>query len=801
MGLLTRSIWLILAPLLQLVTTADAQRKDYPFVPARFTDVHVTDEFWSKRMETNRAVTIPFAFRKCEETGRIDNFAIAGGLKKGEQCGVYPFDDSDPFKIIEGASYSLSSHPDPALERYLDSLIAIIAVAQEKDGYLYTARTNNARRLEGWAGESRWLRESRSHELYNAGHLYEAAAAHFEATGKRTLLDIALKNADLVAGVFGPGKLRIPPGHQEIEIGLAKLYRVTGDSRFIQLAKFFLDERGHANGGRTPYGTYAQDHKPIPEQEEMVGHAVRALYMCSGMADVAALMGDSAYAAAADRLWANLVGKKLYLTGGVGSQGSGEGFTAEYDLPNLSGYCETCASIASVLFNHRLFLLHGDAMYIDVLERTLYNGLIAGVALSGDRFFYPNPLASRGNVQRSEWFDCACCPTNIARFIPSIPGYVYATAGDELFVNLFVASRAGLKTTTGTVLLTQETRYPWDGDVQLTVQPDRPARFAVNVRIPGWARNEALPGALYRFAERTDSVTVKINGTPVAYSLQRGYARLERKWRKGDRVQLHLPMPIRRISANERLKEDSGMVALQRGPVVYCAESADAAGGHVLNLVLPDTASLRSEFRPDVLNGIVVLLGKAIATRYSGEGKPFIETRQDFAAIPYYAWSHRGKGEMTVWLPRESALASPLSGPSLTKGCRVTSSGGEGFAALNDGQVPAGSADRSQGVFLWQTGKDTAWVQYDFPKPLDVAGVQVYWFYDSTEVYRMPKSWRVLARFEGKWEPVWNPQRLWGTEKGRFNDVYFETFRTDALRIEAVLQPGARAGIIEWKVY
>jgi DUF1680 family protein len=799
MGFLTRSICLVVAALPQLVTLAGAQRKDYPFAPVRFTDVRVTDAFWSKRMEVNRTVTIPFAFRKCEETGRIDNFAIAGGLKKGEQCGVYPFDDSDPYKIIEGASYSLGNHPDPVLDRYLDSLIAVIAVAQEKDGYLYTARTNNARRLAGWAGESRWLKESRSHELYNAGHLYEAAVAHFEATGKRTLLDVALKNADLVAGVFGPGKLRIPPGHQEVEIGLAKLYRATGNPQYIQLAKFFLNERG--TGGRTSYGTYAQDHKPILEQEEIVGHAVRALYMCSGMADVAALTGDPAYAAAAERLWANLLGKKLYLTGGAGSQGSGEGFTAGYDLPNLSGYCETCASIANVLFNQRLFLLRGDARYIDVLERTLYNGLIASVALSGDRFFYPNPLASRGNVERSEWFDCACCPTNIARFIPSIPGYVYAVAGDELFVNLFMASRAEIKTKMRTVLLTQETRYPRDGDVQIAVRPDRSARFAINIRIPGWTQNEALPGALYRFMERADGVTLKINGTPVAYSLHQGYARLEREWKKGDRVELHLPMPIRRIVADDRLKEDSGMVALQRGPVVYCAEGADAADGHVLNLVLPDTALLRDEFRAEVLDGIVVLLGKAVATQYSGEGKPLIETLQDFTAIPYYAWSHRGKGEMTVWLPRESARASPLFGPSIAMRCRVTASGGNGSAALNDGEVPAGPADRSKGVFLWQAGKDTAWVQYDFPKPLDVAGVQVYWFDDPASVCRIPKSWRALARIEGKWEPVWNPQKVWGVEIGRYNDVFFETFRTDALRLEVVPQPGATAGIIEWKVY
>jgi len=801
MWLLTRTLLLIFPAVPLLVTLVDAQQKDYPFAPVHFTNVRITDEFWAKRMEINRTVTIPFAFRKCELTGRIDNFAIAGGLKRGEQCGVYPFDDSDPYKIIEGASYSLSSHRDPVLDKYLDSLIAIIAVAQEKDGYLYTARTNNAKRLVNWAGESRWLMESRSHELYNAGHLYEAAVAHFQATGKLTLLDVALKNADLVAGAFGPGRLRMPPGHQEIEIGLAKLYRATGDPKYIQLAKFFLDERGRSSGGRTRYGEYAQDHKPIQEQDEMVGHAVRALYMCSGIADVAALTNDAGYAAAVDRLWDNLVGRKLYLTGGVGSRGTGEGFTADYDLPNLSAYCETCASIANVLLNHRLFLLHGDARYIDVLERTLYNGLIAGVALSGDRFFYPNPLASRGNAQRSEWFDCACCPTNIARFIPSIPGYVYAGAGDELFVNLFVASRANLKTKARTVTVTQETRYPWDGDVLFTVQPDRPARFALNIRIPGWARNEVLPGALYRFSEKTDGVALRINGTPVTFGLDKGYARLARRWEKGDRVELHLPMPVRRVLADERLKEDSGMVALQRGPVVFCTEGVDAPDGHVLNLVLPDTAPLLSEYRAEMLNGISVLRGKAIATKYSGEGKPLIETEQDFTAIPYYAWSHRGKAEMTVWFPRERALATPLLSPSIGMRSRVTASSGTGSGAVNDGETPASSADRSKGVFVWQPGKDTAWVQYDFGRPQDVAGVQVYWFDDPSAGCRTPRSWRVLARFEGKWEPVWNPQKVWGVEKDRYVDIFFETLRTDALRLEAVPQPGATTGIIEWRVY
>ena len=394
---------------LNALNCSHSTQKDYPIQPVAFTEVKMTDQFWRGRMETNRAVTIRHVFDKIEETGRIDNFAIAGGLKEGEQQGIYPFDDSDVFKTIEGASYALMVNSDPELEAYLDSVITIIGAAQEEDGYLYTVRTNKADRLRRWFGDERWEKLDGSHELYNAGHLFEAAAAHYQATGKRNLLDIAVKVADMVDRTFGPGKLRKPPGHQVIEMGLAKLYRVTGEQRYLDLAKFFLDMRGKPLDGRELRGEYNQDHKPVLEQDEAVGHAVRAGYMYAGMADVAALSNDRSYVKAIDRLWGNVVGKKLYLTGGLGSRGGNEGFSGNYDLPNMSAYNETCASIANVYWNHRLFLLHGAAKYIDVMERTLYNALLSGISLQGKQFFYPNPLASVGQHERAEWFGCPCC--------------------------------------------------------------------------------------------------------------------------------------------------------------------------------------------------------------------------------------------------------------------------------------------------------------------------------------------------------------------------------------------------------
>jgi DUF1680 family protein/alpha-L-arabinofuranosidase len=630
-------------------------KRDYPIEPVSFTDVKVTDDFWSGRIETNRKVTIPYAFGKCEETGRIDNFAIAGGLKEGKHRGSFPFDDTDAYKILEGASYCLSVHPDDKLEKYLDELIVKIAAAQEDDGYLFTARTNKAQHLVNWYGKERWEKLGGSHELYNMGHLYEAAVAHYQATGKRNLLNVAIKNADFLDTVFGPGKNETAPGHQIIEMGLARLYRATGNEKYLKLAKFYLDTRGP--GGNA----YNQAHQKVVEQSEAVGHAVRASYMYSGMADVAALTGDESYRKAAGRIWDNVVTKKLYLTGGIGARGSGEAFGDAYELPNESAYCETCAAIGNVMWNHRMFLSSGDAKYIDVMERTLYNALISGVSLSGDSFFYPNPLESRGQHQRSPWFGCACCPGNVTRFIASVPGYVYAQQGNTVYVNLFVDGSTKIKIGKNTVGLKQQTQYPWEGKVKIVVEPERSSEFTIAIRVPGWARNEPVPSDLYRYFSRSDGDPIfRVGGQAVKVNMHKGYASFKRKWKKGNVIEVILPMPVRRVLSNEKITDDKGKVALQRGPIVYCAEWPDN-DNHVLNLVLADNAKLTTEHQKDMLNGITVIKSKALALSFDKEGKKALKKEQDFVAIPYYAWAHRGPGEMTVWLARDESAAKPLT--------------------------------------------------------------------------------------------------------------------------------------------
>ncbi len=656
---LTLIKFFVLLIALWTLTSGCAQKvqKDYPIKPVTFTEVKIEDTFWLPRLETNRLVTIPFAFKKSEETGRIDNFSKAGGLMPGQFIGRR-YNDSDVFKIMEGAAYSLSLHPNPELEAYLDDLIAKVAAAQEDDGYLFTTRTIDPENPAPGSGDERWSNLGSSHELYNVGHMYEAAVAHYQATSKRDFLEVALKNADFIASVFGPDKRRGFPGHQEIEIGLAKLYRVTGDEKYLKLAKFFLDERGQEEYKKMFPETsdlsvynqdwYLQTHQPVIEQEEAVGHAVRAAYMYSGMADVAALTGDESYIKAIDRIWENVVSKKIYVTGGIGSRHEGEAFGDNYELPNATAYNETCAAIGNVFWNHRLFLLHGDAKYLDVLERTLYNGLLSGISLSGDRFFYPNPLESDGKYEfnqgaatRKPWFDCACCPVNVARFVPSIPGYIYAWQDDVLYVNLFVKSQATVRIGENPVRVAQETRYPWEGKIQITMNPEKAAEFAVYIRIPGWVQNEPVPSDLYSFLQpQEENIVLKVNSEVQALDMEKGFVRLHQKWEKGDVIELNLPMPLRRVLAHEKVKENVGKIALQRGPLVYCLEGIDNEG-QVFNKDLPDDFSFEVEFRPNLLGGINVITIK-----------PADEDVR-LVAIPYYAWSHRGIGEMVVWIPRK----------------------------------------------------------------------------------------------------------------------------------------------------
>jgi DUF1680 family protein len=638
--------------LLAVVSNAYTQKTgDYPIKPVEFTQVHFNDQFWEPRLNKNIEVTIPASLKKCEETGRIENFQVAGKLKKGVFRGVFPFDDSDVYKIIEGASYALTIKPDIRLSTYLDTIIMYIAAAQEPDGYLHTWRTIDPfKPPTTWSGdENRWSDIQGGHELYNAGHMYEAAVAHFKATGKRSLLDVAVKNADLIVNIFGPGKIITVPGHEEIEIGLIKLYRVTGNKNYLDQARFFIEHRGKIEGRDKLFGEYNQDHIPVLNQTEAVGHAVRAGYLYSAMTDVCAVTADSSYLHTLGLIWDNVVSKKIYLTGGIGARHEGESFGDNYELPNFSAYNETCAAIANIMWNHRMFLMTGDAKYMDVLERTLYNGMLAGVSLSGDHFFYPNPLASNGeetfnmgSCTRSAWFDCSCCPSNVTRFIPSIPGYVYAIRNDQLFVNLFVGSTAELEVSGRKVVLSQTTGYPWDNKISIVLNSEEPAKFNLKIRIPGWARNVVMAGDLYRYTNATEgTVSITVNGTKEPVMLENGYSAITRVWKNGDVVELTLPMQVRTIASNEKVLENLGKIAVECGPIVYCAEGIDNTAD-VLNATLSESTGFKKEFNRELLGGISVV-----------RTVPSVPGEKELTLIPYYSWSNRGVGKMAVWFSRK----------------------------------------------------------------------------------------------------------------------------------------------------
>ncbi|UCE47882.1 MAG: glycoside hydrolase family 127 protein, partial [Phycisphaerales bacterium] len=578
--------------------------RDYNVKPVPFNNVRVEDRFWTPRLETSRKVTIPYCFEKCEETGRISNFEKAAGLTEGKHEGIY-FNDSDVYKVMEGAAYSLRVHPETMMRLYLEKVIKIMAGAQWEDGYLFTFYSIPQRRPE-----KLWTNVQSIHEQYCVGHMYEAAVAHYQVTGEKSFLDVATKNADLICDVFNAGNRTDPPGHQEIEIGLCKLYRAAGDGKYLDQAKFFLDQRGR-KGNRGPrgnkglYGTYSQDHIPVTEQTKAMGHSVRAAYLYTGMADVAALTGNMEYVRAIDAIWKDVVDTKLYITGGIGAAGGHEGFGGHYELPNMRAYCETCASIANIFWNHRMFLMHGEAKYIDVLERVLYNAALSGISMEGDRFFYPNPLESNGQHARSAWFGCACCPSNVARFIPSVPGYTYAHKEGDVYVNLFISGTGEIETAGNRITLTQKTGYPWQDGIHIAVEPEKQQQFTLFVRIPGWARNEPVPSDLYRFQRpNKEKPSLKVNGKTVKIDLKNGFVAIDRTWKAGDTVDLHLPMPVRRVIAHENIVDDRGKVALQVGPVVFCLEGPDN-DGEVLNLTIADNAVLRTRFRRDLLNGVM----------------------------------------------------------------------------------------------------------------------------------------------------------------------------------------------------
>ena len=732
------------------------QRKnDYPVAPVPYKDVQITDAFWTPRLDNNRKVSIP---------GMLDRY---------EQMGRNP-----DLRLVEGACYELAEHPDPELRSRIDSkLDALIAAIRAH------------KRVWSSAGDG---------QLLNAGNFMETAVAYQEATGSRKLLDVAIEIANDIDAVFGPDKRHDISNHEGIKLGLVRLYRATGDVKYLKLAKFFLDTRGNPARRTHLYGAYAQDQEPVKAQTRAIGHCVRATYLYAPLTDIAVLTGDSAYVQASQRIWQDAVSKRTYLTGGVGTYRDEEDYGDDYDLPNLSCWNEICAAFGNTLWNERLFLLTQDARYIDVLERTLYNGLLAGVSLAGDTYLYQAPLEAYAGFARQKWFGPNCCPPNLARLLPQLGSFVYAQGDSGLYVNLFVASTAKAKVKGFNVAVAQETKYPWEGVVKLTLDPQAVTRFPVLVRIPGWAREEPMPELLYHYLpSQAPAFTLKVNGAAATFGRERGYAKIDREWKAGDTIELNFPMPVEKVVARDEVADDRGLVALERGPLVYCVEKTDNPGG-VFNLAAPDDARFQFAYRPDLLGGMGTITGNSLT------------------AIPYFAFGNRGSADMEVWLARDPAKARVAPTPTPASAAKATSSVGTGTVAENyprhtpptpeqrwypnsqdgsgdiraiqESREPVNSEDGS-GPYLRlrpQTG-DAAWVQYDFAKPAKVSAVEVYWK-DDKQYCVLPKGWRLLYKEGAAWQPV-RASGPFGVEKDKFNHVAFEPVTTTALRIEIQLQP------------
>ena len=789
-----------------LCISAQSKGSGYPTDPVPFTNVKVAqNSFWGQRLQASREVTIPLAFSKCEETGRYDNFVKAAQQMHadhnlGFEVGGYSFDDTDVYKTIEGASYLLQTYPDKKLKAYIDSVLDVVAAAQEPDGYLYTARTMNPEHPHEWAGPTRWsMVEDLSHEFYDLGHMVEGAIAHYQATGSRKFLDIAIRYADCVCREIGdgPGQVVRVPGHQIAEMALAKLYTVTGDKKYLDQAKFFLDKRGYTERR----DEYSQAHKPVLEQDEAVGHAVRAAYMYSGMADVAALTGDQGYIDAIDRIWDNIVSKKLYITGGIGATSSGEAFGDNYELPNMSSYCETCAAIGNVYVNYRMFLLHGDSKYFDVLERTLYNGLISGVSLDGGGFFYPNPLESIGQHQRQAWFGCACCPSNICRFIPSLPGYIYAVKDNNLYVNLFAANTLTQKIGGKEVVLSQATSYPWDGDITISIDKSANKKgFNLKIRIPGWVRNQVVPSDLYYYSDsKNPGYSIMVNGKPADGALtDDGYFTIGRKWKKGDKVQIHFDMEPRTVKANQNVKADVGRISVERGPIVYCAEWPDNDFS-VRNIIINQNPKFTVE-HSDELYGLNKITTQAQSVSFGEDGRLQVVDR-DLVMIPYYAWCHRGSGEMTVWIPQElratrASMPETVASKSKVQASTPTSA----LSAINDGMSLEGSDEAVPYYHWWPKNGGTEWLTYTFKEKATVSRSSVYWFEDQPwGGCGLPKAWRIYYLDEqGSWKPV--EADAYPVARRTVCTVNFTPVATTALKLEVDLPDNLSTGLYEWDV-
>jgi len=779
----------LVLPLLLMTAHAADNQPLAKLRPVPFTAVQISDSFWYPRQEINRTASIPVNLENLVKSGNILNFELAAkGAHSGFQGPV--FMDSDVYKALEAASYSLATHPDPILDKRLDEIIAGLAVAQQPDGYLNTYFTIKE-------PGKRWTNLRDWHELYCAGHMFEAAVAHFQATGKRNFLTVATRFADYIDSVFGPGKRMGYPGHPEIELALVKLWRATGERRYFNLAQFFIENRGtkfFAEEHQTPLdsydGAYWQDDVPICDQDRIKGHAVRACYLLSGATDVAAETGNQALLKMIGRVWRNTTERNLYLTGGIGPSAHNEGFTVDYDLPNPTAYQETCATIALAQWNHRLALLYGDAKYADVVERALYNGTLAGVSQDGTRFFYVNPLESRGMHHRQPWFGCACCPPNVARTLAALGGYAYAVSDASLWVNLYIQGTAKTTVSGQPVTLQVTTEYPWDGRVKLAPQVTGPNRFEMRLRIPGWSRD----------------ASISVNGSKIQSPvIEKGYAVLSREWQTGDIVELDIPMPVERIVANPNVIADRTRVALQRGPLVYCFESVDQ-NEPLASIYLPETTQLNALKENGSLGRIVAITGNArLASQQDWKRKlyqPAAAVRQvSVKAIPYYLWDNRAPGPMKVWMP-VAAPTPVLQGTESQAEVTVSfASGNSRPAGINDGLEPKSSGEQPPELCHWWPHKGAEeWVQYSWKQPVSASGAKVYWFDDTGRGgCRLPVSWRIEYLDGGQWKPV----RLKGQYPVALNDwceVAFDPVSAQALRLVVKMQPNWAAGIHEWKV-
>lgn len=757
-----------------------------------FPQVKVHDTFFAPRRATNTKVTLEHALRQLEETGTLGNFDLAAAGKR-EGFKGYVFQDSDAYKALEAIAFALAEQRDPALEAKFDAVVARIAKAQRPDGYLNTSYT-----VENRGERFRNLRDD--HELYCAGHLFEAAAAHFQATGKRNLLDVAIKYADLLVRTFGTGEGKRPGycGHPEIELALVKLAQVTNDDNYLDLAAHFVRQRGsrffateHKDDPKTWDGRYWLDHVPVAQMQGIAGHAVRAAYLMSGATDIAALQGDQQLLAAVRRIWRNTIEKNVFLTGGIGPSGSNEGFTVDYDLPTHSAYQESCASIALAMWAQRLNLLTREPHYADAVETALYNAIPAGVQLDGTKFFYVNPLASRGGHHRRAWFGCACCPPNLARTFAAVGGYAYATSADALYANLYIQGEVRTEIGGEPFGLSVQTDYPWSGDVTLRIVEAPAAPRGLNLRIPSWC----------------DEATITIGAEAPLHS-KPGYASLHRTWRRGDVVALSLPMPVRTLQADPRAEDLRGKVAFQRGPIVYCLEQVDQTAP-VDELLAPPGTTLQAEFRADLLTGVAVLRGNLLhaqAPLWAGRElyRPApAPTPVAATFVPYAVWDNRKAGPMAVWLPQAPPLprvGGPELGASIEVSFRNWNSDPEG---LRDGEEPTKSGHLPpRNCHFWDHAGGTEWAQYTWATPQRLAGSRIFWFDDTGHgACRLPKSARLLYRDGDGWKPV----VLEGSDGlpiavDRWCEVKFAPVTTTALRLEIEQQDKWSSGVLEWRV-